>query len=57
MKLKQSCKNITVTMKYFIVFIMLLVFFKPAKVRSINKIIIIELADLAKSKNEEFLQV
>ena len=56
-KLKQSCKNITVTMKYFIVFIMLLVFFNTAELHPIDKVISVELADLADGTNEELHQV
>ena len=56
-KLKQNCKNITVTMKYFIVFIMLLVFFNTAELHPIDKVISVELADLADGTNEELHQV
>ena len=44
-------------MKYFIVFIMLLVFFNTAELHPIDKVISVELADLADGTNEELHQV
>ena len=44
-------------MKYFIVFLMLLVFFNTAELHPIDKVIRRELADLADSTNEELYKV